>query len=258
MTIDLSDVAGLNEHETRFLYDEIFVRRGYDFPRLHLPDEPVIFDIGANIGMFTLYAHVLRPLATVFAFEPVPDVFDVLRRNVRRHGVRAHLFPCGLADSEREEEFTHYPGYSTMSTRRSLADTEAERQFVKGQVADQQEAEARQMLDELLAYRFRERAVRCRLRTLSSVLDEHRPTRVDLLKIDVQRGERDVLAGLEDRHWPLVRNLVMEVHDDPGTPSEGCLSEVTGELRGRGFDVLTGQEERYAGTDRHHLFAVRT
>ena len=35
--------------------------------------------------------------------------------------------------------------------------------------------------------------------------------RIDLLKIDVEGAELDVLAGVEDEHWPLIRQISMEV-----------------------------------------------
>ncbi|GAA3021312.1 FkbM family methyltransferase [Streptomyces fulvorobeus] len=256
MTIALAEVAGLNKHETEFLYDEIFTRRAYLPEALHLPEDPVVFDVGANIGMFTLFVRSERPGATVHSFEPVPQVYNLLRRNRERHAVAGLAHPYGLAEAEQEVEFTHYPGYSTMSTRSTLADTEAERAFVRGQVRTDHLPEAERMLDELLAFRFREEKVSCRLRPLSAVLDEHPVDRIDLLKIDVQRGEQEVLRGLAERHWPLVRQIAMEVHDSPDSNTAGRLRAVSDELERRGFSVLTEQEDRYAGSDRHSVFAV--
>jgi len=51
------------------------------------------------------------------------------------------------------------------------------------------------------------------LTTVSSVIEEQQLTRVDLLKVDVERAELDVLRGIELRHWPLIRQVAVEVHD---------------------------------------------
>ncbi|MFE3249564.1 FkbM family methyltransferase [Streptomyces sp. NPDC059209] len=258
MNISLIDVKGVNPHETELLYDEIFTRRVYQPPGLLLPEAPVVFDVGANIGMYSLFVLSERPRARVFAFEPIPPVFDLLRDNTRRHSAQTRVFPYGLAESEQETAFTHYPGYSTMSTRSAFADTAGEKAFVRQRVVSAgQPPEALQMLDELLDHRFREHPVRCTLRPLSAVLDEHPVDRIDVLKIDVQRGETQVLHGIEDRHWPLVRQIVMEVHDDPAGPTAGRLADVSAALRRRGFHVASGQEEDLAGSDRHSLFAHR-
>ena len=53
--------------------------------------------------------------------------------------------------------------------------------------------------------------VTCRVRTLSQVIDEERIGRIDLLKVDVEGGEMDVLAGLSAAHWPLIQQAVVEV-----------------------------------------------
>ncbi len=40
-----------------------------------------VFDIGANIGIYSLLASSINPKSRVFAFEPVPRVFEHLRKN---------------------------------------------------------------------------------------------------------------------------------------------------------------------------------
>src|SRR5438477_2764910 len=42
----------------------------------------VILDIGCNIGASTIYFHEQFPDAQIFGFEPHPDTFCVLEKNV--------------------------------------------------------------------------------------------------------------------------------------------------------------------------------
>ena len=59
------------------------------------------FDVGANIGATT--RQLLRdfPRARVFAFEPVPDTFAQLQRNLGRHRrVSLHNLALGPAETE--------------------------------------------------------------------------------------------------------------------------------------------------------------
>ncbi|MFF9365635.1 FkbM family methyltransferase [Streptomyces griseoluteus] len=243
------------------MYEEIFIRRSYLSGGIQLDTEsPVVFDVGANIGMFSLFATSLRPKASVYAFEPMPPIFEKLRLNVARQGANVKLFEYGLSDTARQLPFTYYAGFSTLSGQRSYADPDAERALVRrsmvragGPASDGLDT----YLDELLDFRFRETVHQCAVRRLSDVIDEERVDRIDLLKIDVQRAEADVLRGIEERHWGLVRQLVMEVHDAPGAPTEGRLGMVVDRLRRRGFRVVAEQEEELAGTDRHMVFAVR-
>jgi hypothetical protein len=77
------------------------------------------------------------------------------------------------------------------------------------------------------------------------------------LKVDVQRGEAEVLEGIEEWQWGRIGQVVVEVHDAEGQTSEGRLVEVRRRLEGLGYRVEVKQEGRLAGTDRYDLYAVR-
>jgi FkbM family methyltransferase len=254
-TVDLSRVHGVNPHETKFLHEEIFGARAYLRGGLSIPPGAVVVDAGANIGMFTLFAHAEAPDATVLAFEPLLPLAEKLRQNVAEFGVSAEVFSCGLSDVERDVSFTYYPGYTTMSTLSAYADPEGDKEAVRRQVESEPglDPDMVEHLDEILAFRLRPVTRPGRLRRLSSVIDERGIDRVDLLKIDVQRAELDVLRGIDDRHWGLVRQVSMEVHDAPGTETAGHLGKATEILTRHGFRVSTHD----ALSDRYTVSAHR-
>jgi amino acid adenylation domain-containing protein/FkbM family methyltransferase len=262
-SLDLSRVHGINPHETRYLHDEIFMRETYLQHGVTLRDNAVVFDVGANIGMFSLFVMRCCPTASVFAFEPLPEAFEALRRNVADHELGVRLFSHGLSAAERDVEFTHYPGYSMMSGQSEYADADAEISVIKrylGNEAEQGDQDARELLqrmDEVLAERFTEVRHVCRVRRLSDVVDELGVEVIDLLKVDVQRAEADVLAGLEDCHWPLIQQVAAEVHDAFGTGTEGRVDDLTALLESHGFEVRIEQDQLLQGTDRYNLYAVR-
>jgi FkbM family methyltransferase len=49
----------------------------------HLPPDPVIVEAGAHVGRDTVRMAHLWPGGRIHAFEPLPKVFDMLRRNTR-------------------------------------------------------------------------------------------------------------------------------------------------------------------------------
>ena len=62
----------LNEQEALFLYDDIFVRQSYLQHGITLKAGDVVFDIGANIGLFALFAHqYCQGNVNLFCFEPI-------------------------------------------------------------------------------------------------------------------------------------------------------------------------------------------
>lgn len=261
-TIDVNLVEGINRYETEFLYHEIFVARAYERGGITLSEDAIVFDVGANIGMYSLFVHLACLNASIFAFEPLPPLVDKLRRNLDTHGVRAELFPYGLSDSEDELAFTYYPGYSAMSTQSAHADTESEKAFVKQRLTEDARhssdvARLLPRLDDLMALRFRPVIYPCRVRRLSTVINEYEVPRIDVLKIDVQRGELDVLRGIDSCHWELIRQIVLEVHDAPGGPTAGRLGEVVRGLVDHGFRVSVEQDTRLVGSDRYGVYATR-
>ncbi|MFG1690398.1 FkbM family methyltransferase [Nonomuraea sp. NPDC049269] len=250
--LDLAEVEGINPHETQYLYTDIFAHRSYLPPGTTLPPDAVVLDAGANIGMFALFVKTMCPSAQVYAFEPLPPVFEALTRNLRRHGVAGRAYPYGLSDHDGDTEFVYYPGYSIMSAQHSHAATDLDRAFVRELVLREHAAELGDdlgLLDEMLAHHFREVLYPCPLRRLSTVIAELALSRVDLLKIDVQRAEIEVLDGIDDRHWPLIRRVAVEVHDEPGTATEGRLELVLRALGGRGYraHVLPATDEGSLG-----------
>ena len=71
------------------MYEDIFLRRQYEFESEN--PAPAIVDAGSNIGLAILFFKQLFPRATVLGFEPDPDTFELLTRNVeanRLEGVR--------------------------------------------------------------------------------------------------------------------------------------------------------------------------
>ena len=69
--------------------------------RLVLPVGSVSFDVGANLGWYSLILDRLaQPGARVFAFEPDPDNFRLLLANVEANGART-VSPQQMAVSDR-------------------------------------------------------------------------------------------------------------------------------------------------------------
>jgi FkbM family methyltransferase len=69
--------------------------------RENLRDGDVFYDVGANIGLYSLYAAKLRPACRVFAFEPESHNFGNLCRNLLLNRV-ANVTPCFFPLSSRE------------------------------------------------------------------------------------------------------------------------------------------------------------
>lgn len=257
-------IASLNASETRYQFREIFEDQIYTDPRIIYPEDAVVFDVGANLGLFSLFVASHIPRAKIYSFEPLAPIREKLANNIARYARNVTILPYGLSDREREVGFTYYPGYAMMSGQRDYADAGAEKAVITtylGNAANEGDGEARLLADhieEVLEGRFDAQIHECRLRRLSDVFDENGLDRIDVLKIDVQRAELDVLRGIDERHLRRIRAISMELHDDPSGVTAGRGSVISNMLEQAGFQVDLRQDPLLQSTDRWNLVAWRT
>ena len=241
-------VFSLNADETRFVYREVFTERCYLQHGIELRDGDCVFDVGANIGLASVFFHRERKAIRVFAFEPSPVAVECLKANIELHGVDARVFECGLSRASGMAEFTFYPGNTVMSGFH--ADPERDRQTTRTYMVNS--GVAPHAADRFSGLLFRKLTVERPLRSLSEILEAEGVERIDLLKIDVERSERDVLAGVRPEHWLRIRQVVLEVYDDAGG-----LEHVRGLLEGHAFQVEVEQDPLLQGTTVYQVFARR-
>jgi len=103
-----------NSFEAQTLYQEIFAEGQYTANGGPVPPGGVIFDIGANIGLFSIAAMLRYPGARIHAFEPIPDLFELLSRNLAEHVPSAVPNQIGLGASAATARFA-FDRFSTFS-----------------------------------------------------------------------------------------------------------------------------------------------
>jgi FkbM family methyltransferase len=165
---------------------QVLLKRGpkaeYYLPPRFRPD--VILDIGSNIGASILHFHQLYPAARIVGFEPHPDTFAVLQKNVCDLP-QVSILNCGVGDANRRitvaEESINYGAFSTSERKRS-------RRQNRG-------------------------VVQCDIRRLDDVLPELGIKQVDLIKIDCEGAEAAVFDGLSPEIWQKCQWIVGELHD---------------------------------------------
>lgn len=233
---------GINAEEALFLYEEIFVRKAYMQHGIQLQAGDVVLDVGANIGLFSLYCARTAPDCCVLACEPVPAMHGVLARNVAAHAGVVPL-PLALADRPGRSEVAYFPDMPGESTRHV------------------EEAQAQQRALGLAEPRSCV-LVACQVETVSTLMQRFQMEEVDLLKIDAEGDELAVLRGVRELDWPRIRQVVAEVRD-----VDGRLDSCVQLLRQHGLEVhtepqRTGEVEGYLMVvppelGLHYVYAVR-
>jgi FkbM family methyltransferase len=238
-------VKHLNTLETIHLYQDIFVQRVYLQHGITLPDNSVVIDGGANIGMFSLFVLENCPTATIHSFEPAPKTFEVLKANIgSRENVRVNN--RGLGSHSAQEMFTFMPEASTASGYYDEAMLSAMKERMRSAIlADPKKARqfegpiGKELLSHHLNKNLKGQVVSSEICSISDYIDEQWITRIDLLKLDVECKELAVLSGIRDEHQKIIGQIVIEVHTRLNDP----LAEVLNILEGWGFSVAAIPEE---------------
>ena len=226
---------------------EIFEERTYLRHGLEIREGDVVLDVGANVGVAAAFFALACGAGVVHSFEPVPQIFELLRENLRAFpACIAHGY--GLSSAPGSSEITYYPKDLALSGLH--ADSERDRAQVRASLLNW--GFSPEDADRELEGRFRGETMTCELRTVSSVLREYSLRQVHLLKIDVERAELDVLDGIEASDWARIGQVVAEVHDEGGR-----CERIDRMLSRRGLRVTVDQEEVMRGTPVRMLYARR-
>ena len=132
----------------------------------------VIFDIGANTGVYSLIANAVNKKATIIAVEPVARVFAKLEDNLQLNNAQVKTLMVAVSDHE---------GMATLyeeTQKEHVLSTSLDPNYLRN-------------IDGI-------QRVQVPVRTVAAIAQEMRIERVDLLKIDVEAHEPAVLEGFKD------------------------------------------------------------
>lgn len=248
----------IDPDEAELLYHEIFEQRCYAPLAPVTRAEPLILDVGANVGLFCFWALREWPSSHIVCFEPVPPILETLRRNLcsvaghARSGElglpRAVAVPVALGEAEGAGTFHFFPWAPGESTRHP-----------------QEAASQRQLVDAAAAAaglappprHGRDTAYECSVQTLQRTLRGleaacSQRLRIDLLKIDVEGDEEAVLRGLGDAGWACIDQVVMEVRD-----VHGRLARVLRLLEEAGLGVIDSRQQEPVASEGYCAFVPR-
>ena len=93
--------------EEIFIISEVFVDKDYNFS---INESAVVIDIGANIGISSLFFSTLPFVEKIYSFEPVLDTFKLAQYNFtlnQKISKVVNFFNIGLGNNDRSEIFIY-------------------------------------------------------------------------------------------------------------------------------------------------------
>lgn len=156
-----------------------FVEKEYQ--NIRCSDPKIIIDAGANIGTSSIYFAEKFPHAKILAVEPENGNFDMLVRNVGKYENVVPIKAAIWGSIEKrviQNRDTGHWGYTVSDSQDAVASTGQEIDCI----------------------------------TITGLMDEYEIEKIDLLKMDIEGGEKDVLENSAD--WiNSVDIMTVELHD---------------------------------------------
>lgn len=216
--VDLEPSLKFRLYTEDILSREIFVndfeRSERDFVWNFLKPGDVFFDVGANVGLFTVFAaKKVVPTGKVYAFEPVAAVREKLLFNVHLNHLERSISASSFALSDDHRSLSMQVCEDGLSAFSSLGQP-----IVSG------------------ASGYRVERVQCM--TLDHFFEDQKINRLDLMKIDVEGWESRVLKGAEKVLSLFSPVILIEFSDACAAGSKSTTAVVRKILENSGYQLF--------------------
>jgi len=186
----------------------IFLKQDYGVVDHHT----TVIDIGANIGIFAVYAAKTAAGTTVYAFEPGESSYRTLVENVRLNGLegRVRAFPLAVAATtgKRTLFLSEHDSYHS-----------------------------------LYAHPAKSRPIEINCISLQEIFDQHQIAVCDLLKLDCEGAEFEILYQTPPEYLRRVKHIRMEYHNHASHEQNTTIDALLPYLQGQGFAVTRVDKE---------------
>lgn len=168
---------------------------------------PIILDVGANAGYFSLFAASRFPNARILSFEPIPVNYRMLEQNKNLNPqCDINTFPIAVAGRLGEIKLSFDPNDSFTTSATIYKNNDSRNQ---------------------------ELTVSCI--SIDDIFEEHGIEKCDLLKMDCEGAEYDIIYNCPDTIFPRIDQIAMEVHT--GSEPTWNIESMAAFLQGKGYST---------------------
>lgn len=175
-------------------------------------EDPIIFDVGANIGTYTTWMAKHFPKGKIYAFEPQRLVFQILCGNMALNNFyNTHIYNFGLGSENNTIEF-YEPNYYMGEDFGIFS-----------------------LVEDKIIHKSQEKAV-VDIYTLDYFVEHYKVPHIDFIKIDAEGMDLDVLKGAEQSLKKFKPSILVEHSDNRRSIIKQLQDFLTEELYS--FEVL--------------------
>ena len=165
-------------------------------------DNEVVIDIGAHIGLFTLYISQMVRSKRIICFEPIKENFELLEKNITENNIQNCDY-YNLAVYSESKELKIF-----------LNDMDGAAHSVFGKGKD---------------------FINIQSITLKDIFDNNNISNCSLLKLDCEGAEYEIINSFPKEYFTRIGKIVLEYHFSDKYPNE--LEKLKNNLRNFGFKL---------------------
>jgi len=170
------------------VFNEMFKYREYRSCEdiLRYSDKGIVLDIGAHIGLFSLYAYCLNKNVEIYSIEPEKHNLEILGLNKKENKIKnIKIIDCAITERKGDGELV-------------VTDDS-----INNYVLSSEDFEGSKL-------KFQ----KIKLLTLEDFLKENKIEKVLLLKMDIEGGEYKVFESIKYETLSKINNIILEYHLD--------------------------------------------
>ena len=183
-------------------FTNVWVLQEYNKKDFEISDNDVVIDVGAHIGLFTLYASQFCKKGKIFSYEAIKDNYDILIENIQINNL-TNIVTINKAVSN-------------------------ERNLVKIYLSEDQAAHS--------SYNQGKNFVEVESISLKEIIDHNAITKCDFLKLDCEGAEYEILQALPYEYFKIIMKICMEYHFHDTQPY--LLQELKEKLKDLHYNIV--------------------
>ena len=159
-------------------FTNVWLVEEYQETGSRIKNDDIIIDIGAHIGLFTLYASQFCKMGKIFCFEPIKENFDLIISNLELNKI-TNVFATNTAASADSGTVTIYLN----------------------------EDQAGHSMHQMSSKKIQAKSI-----SLENIFETNYIEKCDFLKIDCEGEEYSILSALPDLYYNRIKKIFIEYH----------------------------------------------
>lgn len=201
------------------VFTEIWLENLYTIPRFEIGIKDVVIDVGAHVGMFSIFASQFCKKGQVYSYEPAKENFNVLNENLSKNRI-TNVRAYNKAGSSKKGKMRFYLSGDDFAAH-SL-------------------------------YSKSEKWIEVETTTLKDIFNDNKLETCNFLKMDCEGAEYDMLMNLPEDYLKKIRKICLEYHNIED--SQYTVTDLAKKLQLANFDVNVKPSSNKIG----FLYAIKS